>query len=162
MASTSTWTSATTPTPTVWGPLTSVATSHSQRRAWPLSSVGGSAWDAATVQRLRGYQRRSSALDRTNQIFDRERGTRVLPDRLAFDIDLISVSAGFAEHESDLIGNYQFVEGDFVWATEEARLALRRVDEQRVARLRSGSTHRMNRPRIDRHEEVVVSSLSGR
>ena len=41
MASTSTWTSATTPTPSAWGPLATVATSRSQRREWPLSGVGG-------------------------------------------------------------------------------------------------------------------------
>ena len=79
----------------------------------------------------------------------------MLPEMLAFDVDIIFVSAEFNGHRKDLIGKCQFVKDDFVWTTEEACLALRRDDEQRVAKLRSGDA----RGRLWRHSPSEASAL---
>lgn len=64
--------------------------------------------------------------------------SRILPDMLAFDPDIIFVSAGFDGHESDLIGNCQFMEDDFVWATEELMGVARRCCQGRLVSVLEG------------------------
>ena len=80
------------------------------------------------MKRLRRLSTSPLGLDRTRQI-STENGDSDVAGMLAFDLDVIFGSAGFA-------GNVQFVGDDVVSATEDACLA--RVDEQSVAsRLRS-------------------------
>jgi len=44
---------------------------------------------------------------------------QILPELLAFDPDIVFVSAGFDGHEDDLIGNCLCVDEDYVWVTQQ-------------------------------------------
>jgi acetoin utilization deacetylase AcuC-like enzyme len=64
--------------------------------------------------------------------------TAILPRLEAFAPDLMIISAGFDAHRRDPLGNLNFVEADFAWATRELMGVARRRAHDRVVSVLEG------------------------
>src|SRR6185312_7862797 len=58
--------------------------------------------------------------------------TAILPRLEAFAPDLVIISAGFDAHRRDPLGNLNFVEADFAWATQQLMRVARKHARERV------------------------------
>jgi len=63
---------------------------------------------------------------------------RILPELLAFDPDILFLSAGFDGHEDDLIGNCRCVEEDYIWATKQLMSVANRCCQGRLISVLEG------------------------
>ena len=62
----------------------------------------------------------------------------ILPRFEAFSPDLIIFSAGFDAHRRDPLGNLNFVEADYSWATRRLMEIARRTSGERVVSVLEG------------------------
>eukprot|EP00811_Abedinium_folium_P023131 NODE_3264_length_2064_cov_2.716572.p1 GENE.NODE_3264_length_2064_cov_2.716572~~NODE_3264_length_2064_cov_2.716572.p1 ORF type:complete len:396 (-),score=95.13 NODE_3264_length_2064_cov_2.716572:582-1769(-) len=77
-------------------------------------------------------------LDSTSADFRAGLRDRIIPQLLAFDPDMIFISAGFDGHEDDLIGRCRCVEEDYVWATQQLLSVANRCCQGRVVSVLEG------------------------
>ena len=80
--------------------------------------------------------------------------TAILPRLDAFAPDLMIISAGFDAHRRDPLGNLNFVEADFAWATRKLMGIARKHAGERVVsvlgrRLRPRGTFALGRRACD-------------
>jgi acetoin utilization deacetylase AcuC-like enzyme len=64
--------------------------------------------------------------------------TAILPRLQAFAPDLVIISAGFDAHRRDPLGNLNFVEADFAWATRKLMEVARKHAHERVVSVLEG------------------------
>jgi acetoin utilization deacetylase AcuC-like enzyme len=64
--------------------------------------------------------------------------TAILPRLQAFAPDLVIISAGFDAHRRDPLGNLNFVEADFAWATQKLMGIARKHAHERVVSVLEG------------------------
>ena len=62
----------------------------------------------------------------------------ILPRLEAFAPDLVIISAGFDAHRRDPLGNLNFVEADFAWATQKLMGVAREHAHERVVSVLEG------------------------
>ena len=62
----------------------------------------------------------------------------ILPRLEAFAPDLVIISAGFDAHRRDPLGNLNFVEADFAWATQKLMGVARKAAHERVVSVLEG------------------------
>jgi acetoin utilization deacetylase AcuC-like enzyme len=62
----------------------------------------------------------------------------ILPRLEAFAPDLVIISAGFDAHRRDPLGNLNFVEADFAWATRKLMDIARKHSHERVVSVLEG------------------------
>ena len=62
----------------------------------------------------------------------------ILPRIKAFSPDLMIVSAGFDAHRRDPLGDLNFVEADFAWATHKLMEIARKTSAERVVSVLEG------------------------
>jgi acetoin utilization deacetylase AcuC-like enzyme len=75
----------------------------------------------------------------TGETFREAMDVVILPRIEAFSPDLIVISAGFDAHRRDPLGNLNFVEADYAWATHRLmEIARRRCDDRIVSVLEGG------------------------
>jgi acetoin utilization deacetylase AcuC-like enzyme len=64
--------------------------------------------------------------------------TAILPRLEAFAPDLVIISAGFDAHRRDPLGNLNFIEADFAWATQKLMGVARKRGHERVVSVLEG------------------------
>src|SRR6202041_165240 len=62
----------------------------------------------------------------------------ILPRLEAFAPDLVIISAGFDAHRRDPLGNLNFTEADFAWATQKLMGVARKHSHERVVAVLEG------------------------
>jgi acetoin utilization deacetylase AcuC-like enzyme len=74
----------------------------------------------------------------TGETFREAMDVVILPRIEAFSPDLIIISAGFDAHRRDPLGNLNFVEADYSWATRRLMEIARRTSGERVVSVLEG------------------------
>ncbi len=74
----------------------------------------------------------------TGETFREAMEVVILPQIEAFSPDLVIISAGFDAHRRDPLGNLNFVEADYAWATRRLMEIARRKSSERVVSVLEG------------------------